>query len=88
MDRAQARGELAPVSEEAVLEQEAGWKRRLVCDVVDSIILSTMRAGVASYASRATGFLAMLLAETVRIAAMPHPHPSLDCSPCNWTRRL
>lgn len=69
MDRAQE-----PVPAGAALEQEAGWKRRLVCDIVDSFILSTMRAGVASYASRATSFLAMLLAETVRI---PGTFPTL-----------
>ena len=53
---------LTPTSEVAA-PHEAGWVRRLLCDVVDSIILSTLRAGVAAQVSRAAGFLNMLLAE-------------------------
>ena len=67
MSDAQRNDAPAAASEEVIRDKEAGWKRRLVCDVVDSIVLSTLRAGAASYASRAAGFLAMLLAETVRI---------------------
>ena len=51
----------APVGAEE--EQEAGWVKRLVCDLVDATILSTLRAGVASHAATATGFVATVLSD-------------------------
>ena len=44
-------------------ENEAGWVKRLVCDLVDATILSTLRAGVAAHAGSATEFLAALLSD-------------------------
>ena len=56
-------------------EQEAGWVKRLMCDLLDSSILSLLRVGVASHSGNAAEFLAMMLAESVRSAHTSHSTP-------------
>jgi hypothetical protein len=68
----------APMSEHSpaeAAEQEAGWVKRLMCDLLDSSILSLLRVGVASHSGNAAEFLAMMLAESVRSAHTSHSTP-------------
>ena len=67
--------EPAPVA----AQLEAGWVRRLVCDVIDISVLSTLRAGVAAHFGVATGYLALMLEQ-----AGIHSHPFQSFSGWVW----